>query len=308
LGLLDIIDILIARAQSARNNGDFKQAESKVNLAESIDPDKSAIRGPHHKINNASRLNDVLTKADTAFANDYYTTPKNNNSYDLYNQALTIAPANRRAKQQLDKIAAYYADKSRDHTQLGNIVSAQKNLEILEAFFPNDSDISSLKQEIRIKQAQIDASKKASEKQLKQAQIDASKKAREKQRKIDELLPADVNQSQDDYQVVQDIVGLFIKAFESKNMGNLLRVSQLTSQQQKDYSRIFGLYQSLSLKVMPSSFILSKQNGVAQVKLEVSDLVKSKGQQVESAAIWSKMDLRVVKKDGQWLKVVIDQD
>ena len=107
--------------------------------------------------------------------------------------------------------------------------------------------------------------------------------------------------------MVQDIVGLFIKAFESRNMGNLLRVSQLTSQQQKDYSRIFGLYQSPSLKVMPGSFILSKQNGVAQVKLEVSDLVKSKGQQVESAAIWSKMDLRVVKKDGQWLKVVIDQ-
>ena len=307
LGLLDIVDILIARAQSALNNGDLKQAESKVSLAESIDPDKSAIRELRQKINNASRLNDVLTKADTAFAKDYYTSPKHNNSYDLYNQALTIAPANRRAKQQLDKIAAYYADKSRDHTQLGNIVSAQKYLQILETFFPDDSDISSLKQEIRIKQAQIDASKKASEKQLKQAQIDASKKAREKQLKIDELLPADVNQSQDDYQVVQDIVGLFIKAFESRNMGNLLRVSQLTSQQQKDYSRIFGLYQSPSLKVMPGSFILSKQNGVAQVKLEVSDLVKSKGQQVESAAIWSKMDLRVVKKDGQWLKVVIDQ-
>ena len=181
LGLLDIVDILIARAQSALNNGDLKQAESKVSLAESIDPDKSAIRELRHKINNGSRLNDILTEADTAFANNYYTTPKNNNSYDLYKQALTIAPANRRAKQQLDKIAAYYADKSRDHNKLGNIVSAQKYLEILKTFFPNDSDISSLKQEIRIKQAQIDASKKAGEKQLNPAQIDASKKAREKQ-------------------------------------------------------------------------------------------------------------------------------
>jgi len=324
LGLLDIVDILIARAQSALDNGDFKQAESKVSLAESIDPGKSAIRELRHQINNASRLSDVLTKADTAFANNYYTSPKNNNSYDLYKQALTIAPANQRAKQQLDKIAAYYADKSRDHTQSGNIVSALKNLEILENFFPNDSDISSLKQEIgkkqaqidaskkarekQLKQAQIDASKSAGEKQLKQAQIDASKSAGEKQLKIDELLPAGVNQSQDDYEVAQDIIGLFIKAFESKNMGNLLRVSHLTSQQQKIYSRIFDLYQSLSLKVIPSSFILSRQNGVAEVKFEVSDLVNSKGQQVKSAAIWSKMDLRVVKKDGQWLKVVIDQN
>jgi len=307
LGLVHIVEILIARAQSALNNGDLKQAESKVSLAESIDPDKSAIRELRYKINNAGRLNDVLTKADTAFANNYYTIPKNNNAYDLYKQALAIAPANRRAKQQLDEIAVYYADKSRDHTKSGNIVSAQKNLGILEVFFPNDSDISSLKQEIRIKQAQIDASKKAREKQLKQAQIDASKRARENQLKIDRLLPAGVNQSQDDYQVVQDIVGLFIKAFESKNMGNLLRVSSLTSQQQYLYSRIFDLYQSLSLKVMPSSFILSKQNGVAQVKFEISDLVNSKGKRVESAAIWSKMDLRVVKKDGQWLKVEIDQ-
>ena len=53
LGLLDIVDILIARAQSALNNGDLKQAESKVSLAESIDPDKSAILELRHKINNA---------------------------------------------------------------------------------------------------------------------------------------------------------------------------------------------------------------------------------------------------------------
>ena len=174
------IDLLIARAQSALDNGDLKQAETSVSLAESIDPDKSVIREFRHKIN-AIRLNDVLTKADTAFANNYYTIPKNNNSYDLYNQALTIAPANLRAKQQLDKIAAYYADKLRDLTQSGNIVSAQRYLGTLETFFPNDPDIPALKQGIRIKQAQIDTSNKAREKQLKQAQTDALNKAREKQ-------------------------------------------------------------------------------------------------------------------------------
>jgi hypothetical protein len=81
-------------------------------------------------------------------------------------------------------------------------------------------------------------------------------------------LPADVNQSQDDFQMVQDIVGLFIKVFESKNMDNLLRVTHLTGQQQKDYSRMFGLYQSLSLKLMPGSFILYKANGLVEVNVE----------------------------------------
>jgi len=60
-------------------------------------------------------------------------------------------------------------------------VSAQKNLAILETFFPNDSDIPSLKQEIIIKQTLIDASKKAGGKQLNPARNDISKKAREKQ-------------------------------------------------------------------------------------------------------------------------------
>jgi serine/threonine protein kinase/tetratricopeptide (TPR) repeat protein len=192
-GLLDIVDILIARAQSALNKGDLKQAESKVSLAESIDPDNSEIRELRHKINNTSRLDNVLTQADAAFANKYYTTPQNNNSYDLYKQALTIAPANRRAKQQLEKIAAYYAGKSRVHTQSGNILSAQKNLEILETFFPDDPDISSLKQEIRIKRAQINASKKAEENQLAQPQINASKKAREKRLNPAEIDSATIN-------------------------------------------------------------------------------------------------------------------
>lgn len=290
-GLVEILDVLIAGAQSALNNDDLKQAESKLSLAESIDPDKPSIRELRHKINLSSELNDVLTRADTAFANEYYTTPGKNNAYDLYKQALTIAPTSRHAKQQLDKIASYYADKSRGHVRLGNIASAQKNLEILEAFFPGDASISSVKEEIRMKQAQIDALKKAEEKRL----------------QIEALLPVNVNQNQDDSQVVQDIVGLFIEAFESRNMSKLLQVSQLTSQQQSFYSRIFDLYQSLSLKVMPNSFIVSKQNGVARVKFNISNLVNAKGQQVESAANWSKLDIRIVKKEGQWLKIIIGQ-
>jgi hypothetical protein len=46
-------------------------------------------------------------------------------------------------------------------------------------------------------------------------------------------------------------------------MDNLLRVTHVNGQQQKDYSRMFGLYPSLSLKLMPSSFILSKANGLS---------------------------------------------
>ncbi|MGI9569367.1 MAG: hypothetical protein ACR2PH_06435, partial [Desulfobulbia bacterium] len=180
-GLLDILDILVARAQSALNQGDLEQAEAKVSLAESIDSDNPEIQELKHKINNAFSLDNVLTKADAAFANKYYTTPKNKNSYDLYKKALTIAPANRHAKQQLDKIAAYYAGKSRAHAQSGNLTSAQRNLEILETFFPDNADISSLKQEIKIKRKQIEASKKALDKQLTQPHIDASKKSGERQ-------------------------------------------------------------------------------------------------------------------------------
>ena len=67
------------------------------------------------------------------------------NAYDLYKQALAIAPTNRRARGQLNEIAEFYVDKTRRFTRSGNIASASNNLAVLENFFPKHVEIANLK-------------------------------------------------------------------------------------------------------------------------------------------------------------------
>jgi hypothetical protein len=114
-----------------------------------------------------------------------------------------------------------------------------------------------------------------------------------------------VNQNQDDYQVVQDIVGLFINAFKHQDINGLLKVSQMTSQQQDLYAKIFNLYQSPNVTVAPNSFTLSKIDGGARAKFEIVDLVDAIGNMVVTSANWTRIEIKITKQSGDWLKVAI---
>ncbi len=301
LGLFRIADRLIDHAQTALKKNNAKSAETLISLAESINPDKEAIKTLRQQINKTEKLKNIKTKADKAYAKNRYTTPQNDNAYELYTQVLAIAPSNLHAQGRLNKIADYYVERTRRLTQSGNIASANVNLEILKTYFPNNSSISRLKVAISRKQNQIAASKKVK----KTPTIKKDTKIKKTPSISKRLLPVGVNQKQDDYQVVQDIVGLFINAFKNRDMDSLSKVSQLTSQQQGLYASIFKLYQSLNIKVVPNSFTLSKKTGVARVKFEIIDLVDSKGHAVVTSANWIKIEIKITKMDSNWQKAAI---
>lgn len=105
--------------------------------------------------------------------------------------------------------------------------------------------------------------------------------------------------------MVQDVVGLFINAFKNRDMIGLLKVSQLTSQQQALYASIFKSYQSLNIKVAPNSFSLSKIDGVARIKFEIIDLVDSNGNSAITSANWTKIELKITKNEDGWSKAAI---
>ena len=147
-GLFKIADTLIDGAQAAIKESDTKGAGTLIRIVESIDPDNSAIHTIREQIDAINELKNVLAKADSAYAKNRYTTPKNDNSYQLYKQVLAIAPSNPHAQERLNKIADYYADRTRSYTQSGNIASANINLDTLATYFPNDSSISKLKRAI----------------------------------------------------------------------------------------------------------------------------------------------------------------
>lgn len=94
LGLFEIAETIIDDAQAEIKRNDTKRAELLVSLAEAINPDKPAIQTIRKQISKINKLKKVLAKADNAYANNRYTTPKNDNAYELYTQVLTIAPSN----------------------------------------------------------------------------------------------------------------------------------------------------------------------------------------------------------------------
>jgi serine/threonine protein kinase len=301
LGLFEIADRLTDQAQTALNKNDIKNAEKLISLAESLNPGKSTIKTLRQQIDKTRKLNQVLARADSAYTQNRYTAPIKDSAYELYKQVLTVAPSNLHAQKRLNEIADFYVNKARRSTQAGNLASANANLKILEEFFPGNADISSLKAGIGKK---LSEAKKQIEIK-KQSQISASTSVKEKPPTISKLLPIGVNQKQDDYQVVQDIVGLVINAFKKRDMDGLLKVSQLTKQQQNLYAKIFSLYQSLNVNVAPNSFSLRKNDGVAKVKFEITDLVDSNGNSVVTSANWTKIEIKITKQNGGWLKAEI---
>lgn len=295
LGLLKTADTILAEAKSAISKNDPGRAEKLVKLAESIDPEKAEIQMIRAQIDEKGELQELLSKADDAYAKSRYTSPESDNAYTHYKKLLELAPNNKAAQQGLDNIANYYREKAQEYTRAGNISSANLNLDSLETHFPDDAAISSLRRDIGNKQRQIDAAKATAKPPVKVVT----------RPKINPLLPSGINQKQDDYQVVQDIVGLFINAFKAKDMNNLLKVSQLNSQQQGLYATIFKSYQSLNIKVVPNSFTLSKKDGIASVKFEIVDLINTDGNQVVTSANWTKIELKIAKMSGNWEKASV---
>lgn len=290
LGLYDISDKLIMDAQTELDNKNFAHAQKLITLAETINPDKPAIKNLRVQLQKTGELEDILAKADQAYSANRYTWPRDDNAYDLYKQALTLSPANLQAQSRLDEMADFYANRTSSFTRSGNIPGAKQNLNILEQYFPEYSGLSSLKNQISQKQAQLNAAKNDTN-----VSSSISKK----------LIPVGINQKQDDYQVVQDLVGQFITTFKARDMGGMLKVSQLNTQQQGLYASIFKSYKSLNIIVVPNSFKLSKSDGTANVKFEITDLVDTKGNPVITSANWTKIEMKISKKNGTWLKAEI---
>ena len=297
LGLLKIAETILLDAKSALKKEDINRTETLVNLGESIDPGNAELKTIRAQIKQKSELRAIMAKADKAYSNKRYIIPENNNAYTHYKEVLAISPTNSHAQEQLNRIADYYSDLTRKYSRSGKITSANSNLKTLETYFPDDSAISALRREISNKQSQLAKSKQGSRKTVSKQVI--------KKPVLNSLLPVGVNQKQDDYQVVQDIVGLFINALKSRDMANLLKVSQLNAQTKSLYASIFKSYQSLNVKVVPNSFTLSKKDGTASVKFEIIDLVNTQGNQVITSANWTKIELKITKKNGIWEKATI---
>ncbi len=323
LGLSDISDKLIIDAQSEIAGKHFKNAEKLISLVETIKPESPSIKNLREKVKRSNQLEHLLAKADTAYKQHHYLVPENDNAYLFYKKVLILKPSNLIARDRLSEVADLYAAKVNKNIQTGDITEAKRNLAVLDKYFPDYSGLSDLKSglarmETRIKNAEkayqnlaVDntslatGNNPAQDKFQNQPWITDAEKANLNLATANTFLPPGINQKQDDFQVVQDIVGQFMESFRSMDMRGLLKVSRLTDQQHALYSEIFKSYESLRITVVPNTFKLMKEHGTGRVEFEVSDLVDVKGRPVSTAAGWTKIEIKITRKNDNWLKVEI---
>ncbi len=277
-GLKKIAAQIISDADSAMQKEQYGQAQELVSLVEGIAPEDEDLKKIKNKLLERNKLNRLITRADTAYKEQRYTSPSHGSAVNLYREVLALAPTNQHAKNRLENIAGRYAKTVRRAIKSKNSKLAEYNFDILRRYFPQYGGLSGLNNEI---------------KKLKLASS------------IAHLIPAGVNQSQDDAVVVEDIVGLFVRYFKSRNIQQLKQVAQLSKDQESLYTSLFDIYQKLDLKLLPQSFTINRAEGVATASFHISDLVDQKGRIVTTTANWTRLNLNIQKKEGSWLKAEI---
>lgn len=276
--LIKISDQIISDAHSAMSKQQYDQVKALVSLAEQITPESTAVTEIKNKLAQRVKLNRLIESADAAYNEQRYTSPSNGSAVNLYREILLSYPNNEHAKNRLTDIASRYAKTIRQAINAGNLKTAEYNLDILGKHFPQFKDIQSLQKELE---------------KLKSSSS------------IVHLIPVGVNQSQDDGVVVEDIVGLFVRNFNNRNIQQLKQVAQLSKEQEGLYADLFNLYQHLDLKLVPQSFTINRAAGVATASFQISDLVDKKGRTVTTTANWTRLALNIQKKNGSWLKAEI---
>lgn len=298
IGIDKIADIVIIDTEKALRIKNYKRVEELLKLATSLNPDNPDILSIKKQIAYNSKLENMITKADKAYSKQQYIIPKSNNAVDLYKRVLKLSPGNYRAIQRLDSIADSYAKEIRTSLRSGQLVAAKNTFNIIKSYLPDYSGLKRLNHDIVLKQKE-QTPISISNKGLKKESV------REKQRlfnSIQHLIPVDINQNQDDSRVVQKIVADFQKYFQNRDIHGLKKIAVLDAQSEAFYIRVFNSYKKFNLKVFADSFKLTGDKGVATVTLQITDLIDSRGKPVETTAIWTKINLRVIKKENYWLR------
>lgn len=293
-----IANLVISDAKQALKKKKYRKATMLASLAESLQPDNQEISRISDQIAYVSKLENLISKADRAYAKHQYTSPKNNNAVDLYKQILKISPANRHAAERLDSISEYYENKIRTPIHSGSIVTANDLFNDIESSLPDYPGLENLKSDSTPIQQEQNSTFAKDENARKHQQIFNS---------IHHLIPVSINQDQDDSDVVQDIVLEFQQYFQSRDIQGLYKVAQIKIQDKDFYTSLFSSYNKIKLNIVPRSFHLSRHKGIATVSLQITDLKDLLGNPVESTEGWGKINLRVMKKAGYWLKVEITE-
>ena len=101
-----------------------------------------------------------------------------------------------------------------------------------------------------------------------------------------------------DILVIEEMIGSFKIALESRDRGALEKMSKFQSNRREFVGLLFSNYQSLKLQITNVRVIGKKKTGMADIK--ITKLVNFQGQSVQPGA-WSQFKIEIKKnKARQW--------
>ena len=243
--------------------GKLSAANESIRNIEITDASHPEIANLRRKISakkekRLQRLSSLLTQAGRALDADKLLAPPRENALYLYQQALKTDSRNIKAKSGIEMVRARLKAKLDSLISVRNYPEAESFVNMIEKAMPGSRFANTLRAEWE------------------------KNKPPEKS----------------DILVIEEMIGSFKQALESRDQGALEKMSKFQSNRREFVGLLFSNYQSLKLQITNVRVIGKKKTGMADIK--ITKLVNFQGQSVQPGA-WSQFKIEIKQnKARQW--------
>jgi len=276
-GMENIEQELLNLARTAYIEKQYSQAQAYLQQLQTINPNLSQAGSLRQRLdtelNKGKLISDWLSQAEEHIRNNRYTSPADNNAYELYRKILNRQPDNQAAQQGVKKIQQYYRKLFKKHLKNRQLGRAERDLRIMKKIDLAESDISSMAR--KLKAAQKKQSRKAA----------SGKKPVSKKLSIDQA---------------SQLIVRFKTAVQRRDRQALGKISEYTPGRRQFIKQLFSQYSTIDVKITDLRLISSKN--MARAKVELKDLVDINGNKVLPGN-WSKFEISLRYNEKNQLKV-----
>ena len=220
------------------------------------------------------QLDRLLSKAKKSFIQGNYITPKNNSSFDTYNEVLKQEPGNKLAKEGLKDIQQHYSSQFNKHISASQLTKAKADIDIMKKISAPSSTIKKMQATLKSSQPKKVVKKSPPPKKRTVKKLDIGK--------------------------ASTVIGQFKSAIQARNKNTLKKISQYIPGREQFINQLLGQYRTIDVNISNLKFI-QKENK-AQANVELTKLIDVKGKSV-TPGNWSKFEITVRYDNKNRLKV-----
>jgi serine/threonine protein kinase len=267
-GLEQVENKLITLAESSIKSSKLDQAVTYLEQVDSINPNSEQAKKLRTQITQltrvSSKLNTLLSTAETQYNNKKYSSPENDNAYDTYQQIIAIDPDNNKAKAGISNIKTYYKKRFDKNISASQLTRAQRDLDIMQRIASGEWITRRMQQTL-------------------------AEKKRESQ-----------TPNKSETELISDLMGEFKTNLEKRDASKLKKISQFEPGRQRFVEQLMAQYKYMTVTISDFKYIAKNHQATANVRL--SNLIDKNDHHVTPGA-WSKFPIKIAKDSRQQYKV-----